>query len=397
MVDQEIDIYKRALKREKRARKEAEKILEEKSAELFEVNQKLEQLVNEKSSELRGVFENIVDVYVVMDLFGNVIKMNESAVKLFGFDNTKESFNLNQLVIPEEQSRVFEAFSTLLKNGALTDFKVNILTNKGEPKLVHINASLIYDSNKKPIAAQGIVRDITEVTNLQRQKEKLLKELKNSNEHLQEYAYIVSHDLKSPLRGIYSLVTWIKEDNLENLDKDSIEHIQLIQSKLDKMDRLISDILQYSVVSTTNNKKEEVDMKELIEYVVQMLYVPDHIDISIISDMPKLLGDRTKLQQLVQNLLGNAIKYNDKELGVITIESKELENHFRFTVRDNGIGIKEKYHQKIFEVFNYLKESKDSTGIGLSVVKKIVESHGGEIWVESIFGEGSSFHFTLNK
>lgn len=397
MVSQDIDIYKRALQREKKARKAAEKILEEKSAELFEVNQKLEKLVKEKSSELRGVFENIVDVYVVMDLFGNVLKMNESAVKLLGFDNTEQAFNLNQLVIPSEQGRVFEAFGSLLENGALTDFKVNILTNKGEPKLVHINASLIYDSNNKPIAAQGIVRDITEFTNLQKQKEKLLKELKNSNEHLQEYAYIVSHDLKSPLRGIYSLVTWIKDDNLENLDTDSLEHIQLIQSKLDKMDRLISDILQYSVVSTTSNKKEEVDMNSLIEYVVQMLHVPEHIDISVISDMPKLLGDRTKLQQLVQNLLGNAIKYNDKELGVITVESKELENQFHFIIKDNGIGIDEKYHEKIFEVFNYLKESKDSTGIGLSVVKKIVESHGGKIWVESILGEGSSFHFTLNK
>jgi PAS domain S-box-containing protein len=397
MTAQNLEVYKRALEREKNARKAAEKILEDKSAELFKANQKLKHLLKAKTSELKGVFENIVDAYVMMDLFGNVLKMNDAAVELLGFDNSKQTFNLNQLVIPEEQDKVIDAFKMLLKNSSITNFKLNIITNKREEKLVHINANMIYNSKKEPIAAQGIIRDITEVSSLQNQKEELLKELKNSNEHLQEYAYIVSHDLKSPLRGIYSLVTWIKDDNLERLDKESLEHIELVQNKLDKMDKLITDILQYSVVSTTSNKKEEVSISSILKHVIQILHIPQHINVSIASDMPIVIGDRTKLQQLFQNLIGNAIKYNDKEHGRITVEVKVQEDHYHFIIQDNGIGIDEKYHKKIFEVFNYIQESKDSTGIGLSIVKKIVESHGGEIWVESVVGEGTTFHFTLKK
>ncbi|MGB5362191.1 MAG: PAS domain S-box protein, partial [Aureibaculum sp.] len=167
MSQKQIDILQRALNREKAARKQAEKILEDKSAELFQLtqklkesNDKLEHLVKQQSSELQGVFENIVDAYVVMDLFGNVIKMNDAAVELLGYNIENEEVNLMNLAHPDEMLRANRSFKKLLKKGTLTNFHIKILTKDKKQKLVHINSSIIYD-DYIPIAAQGIVRDIT--------------------------------------------------------------------------------------------------------------------------------------------------------------------------------------------------------------------------------------------
>lgn len=166
-MSQNEEVLKRALAREKAARKAAEEILEAKSAELYEVNQKLKAAnaelltsYSKTNSQLQGVFENIVDAYLIMDLWGNILKMNEAAVELLGFESTKDSSNLMSMVIPEEMENVQTSFQKLLKEGSLTNFKIRILTNSKERKLVHINASIIYE-NGEAVGAQGIVRDIT--------------------------------------------------------------------------------------------------------------------------------------------------------------------------------------------------------------------------------------------
>lgn len=169
MNKEEVDILKRALAREKAARKAAEKILEEKSAELYDLtqelqssNEQLEKLVKEKTSELRGVFENIIDAYVVIDLWGNVLKMNDSAVSLLGYNNEIQDFNLLELADVSEAEHIMNGFHSIKYEGSITDFQVKINTKNRGQRLVHINASLIIDEENNPIAAQGIVRDITQ-------------------------------------------------------------------------------------------------------------------------------------------------------------------------------------------------------------------------------------------
>ena len=169
MNEDKVNMYKRAIAREKAARKEAERILEEKSRELYfkskelEVsNKKLEELVQEKTSELKGVFENIVDAYVVMDISGNVLKMNDAAENLLGY-GINDKINLLSLVVPEEHERLAVSFQQLYENGSITDFNIKISIANGSIRLVHVNASMIYNSDQRPIAAQGIVRDITEI------------------------------------------------------------------------------------------------------------------------------------------------------------------------------------------------------------------------------------------
>lgn len=410
MSQHQIDILKRTLQREKEARKQAEKILEDKSRELYltsqelkKSNQKLEELLGEKSAQLKGVFENINDAYLVMNIKGEVLKMNDVAIDLFGYNIDKEKLNVISLIYKDDYKYAMSSFNELLKKGKFTNYTARVITKNKNVLWVHINASIIYDNNK-PIAAQGIVRNITEDKKtralIEAQKGKLdmtVKALKKSNDELQEYAHIVSHDLKSPLRSINALTAWIKEDNKGKLDAPSLQNIELIETTLEKMEQLISDILEYSSVGANANDNQKVNLNTLVEDLKKVLYIPENISIEMITKLPTIRGDRIKFQQVFQNLISNAVKFNNKDKGLIQIDYIECISYYHFSVKDNGIGIEEKYHKKIFKIFNSLNSSKDSSGIGLSIVKKIVDLYQGEIWLESTLNEGTTFHFTIKK
>ena len=404
MSQEQIDILQRALNREKAARKAAEKILENKSRELYIIseelkvsNAKLEASVNEKSSQLAGVFKNINDAYVVIDITGNVLKMNTVAIDFFGYDIAIEKLNIVRLIYHEDAEYAFSSFKTLLKKGSYANYTARIITKKKEVKWVQINASVIYDEKQNPIAAQGIVRDITVLKNLEKQKEKIRRELEKSNNELYEYAHIVSHDLKSPLRSIDALVSWIKMDNEGKLDADTLQNFQLIEGTLETMESLISNILEYSSAGSETNESKDVDLNVTINDLNKLLFVPEHISVHILKKLPIVKGDPTKFQQLFQNLMSNAIKFSNKDKGIVEIDVVEEPSFYQFSVKDNGIGIEKKFHDRIFKIFQSLNKSKESTGIGLSIVKKIVDLYEGNIWLESELGKGTTFFFTIKK
>ena len=658
MDKDKTEIYERALKREKAARKVAEKILEDKSKELYllseklkKSNKKLENLLQEKSSQLQGVFENINDAYLVIDLDGNVLKMNNVANNLFGYDIEKEKLNITNLIYPDDAEYAYNSFTKLQKTGVFTNYTARVYTKSKEVKWVQINATIIFDTNKKPIAAQGIIRDvtldkesedlllesenrlaslitnldsgilledenrkivitnpkfcelfnitlspeqlkgkdctnaannskdlfkdpqkflhriqnileqkdqvlgeellmvngtileldylpilsgteykghlwtyrditlqkqhskilesqkqkysniianmnlglievdnndkilminqsfskmsgysqeeligkkgheiflsvseqkiinveiqkriigrsnsfelkvqnkkgelkhwlisgapnyniqgevtgsigihldITEFKKLELQKENILKELEKSNDELQEYAHVVSHDLKSPLRSIDALVSWIKLDNTDKLDAATLDNIALIESTLETMEKLISSVLEYSSAGI-NNKEEQVDLNETVAKLKRALFIPDNICINTLNKLPIVRGDKTKFQQLFQNILSNAIKFCDKEIGLVEIDYMDNNTFHQFSIKDNGIGIEKKHHNKIFQIFHSLHTREDSTGVGLSIVRKIIELYEGNIWLESKPNKGSTFYFTIKK
>lgn len=400
----EIDILKRALKREKSARKQAEKILEDKSRELFEIaqqlqlsNQKLEDLVDVKKSELQGVFDNLVDAYMLMDLSGNVIDMNDSAIELFGYDLIQERIHASQLMDKSGHASALAAFNKLLDQGTYSDYIGEIHTKSKGVRNVHINASLIKSKDATTIGVQGIVRDITDKLAYDKQRETLVKKLEKSNQELRDYAHIVSHDLKSPLRSMNALIHWIKEDYQSVLDNDAIQNLDLLLGKVDKMDQLIQGILQYSSIDKEVHEAHLVNIDAVVADIIQMIHIPNHIQVVVDTKLPTLLGNTFRIQQLFQNLIHNAIKYNDKKDGNVSISCAEREDCWEFAIADNGKGIPEKYHQKIFEVFQTLDESKQSTGVGLSIVKKIIDLYQGRIWIESIINQGTTFFFTLKS
>jgi two-component system sensor kinase FixL len=162
---------------------------------------------------------------------------------------------------------------------------------------------------------------------------------------------------------------------------------------------LIEGILQYSRIGRIEEEKEQVNLGELVPQIVDLLAVPEHIEITICEELPVVEFERTRITQVFQNLLSNAVKYTDKPQGRITVDCRSDGTQWRFSVSDNGPGIDEKYHEKIFQLFETLlpRDQYESTGIGLTLVKKTIELYGGRIWVESRLGEGSTFFFTLPK
>ncbi|WP_299060853.1 PAS domain-containing sensor histidine kinase [uncultured Polaribacter sp.] len=652
MDTSKIEILERALKREKAARKAAEKILEDKSRELYTISQELKGLLDEKSSTLEGVFKNINDAYLVIDLSANVIEMNDAAKELFGYSIDDDDFNISNLIYKEDAEYAVSAFVQLQEKGFFNNYTTRIFTKNKEIKWVQVNGSLVYDINKNPIAAQGIVRDITaqkakdeklvksenrlsslitnldsgilledanrkivltnpnfckffkipvspklligqdstnaaeeskhlfkdptsfvnrineilknkqqvlgdeltlidgtilerdfipilengrytghlwsyknvtlrrqyrrslenqkqkysniianmnlglmevdtndkilminqsfsemsgykaeellgkigsevflfkndeeiikdentkrlkgssnsyeikvknkqgkirewlvsgapnydlkgaiigsigihlditEFKKLQLQKESILKELEKRNKELHEYAHIVSHDLKSPLRSIDALVNWIKLDNEGKFDDITLQNFDLLNSTLETMEKLISDVLEYSSAGTTNKEDEDVDLNKTVNDLKSFLFIPENIAVNVLQELPIVRGDKTKFQQLFQNFISNAIKFCDKEIGLVEIDFEDKNTFYQFSIKDNGIGIEKKYHDKIFKVFHSLNKREDSTGIGLSIVKKIIDLHEGNIWLESELGEGTTFYFTIKK
>ncbi len=226
-------------------------------------------------------------------------------------------------------------------------------------------------------------------------KEKLLK----SNEELEHFAYITSHDLKAPLRAIERLSSWIEEDNKDCLSAESKENLTLLRKRVNRLSNLIDSILEYSRAGRVDLDIKVVDLDELLHGVIDSLNPPVNFNIIYPPPLPKFKTPEIPLCQVFINLISNSIKHHDKKDGKIEIGAKDLGKRFEFSVSDNGPGIEEIYFKKIFMIFQTLqsKDEMESTGIGLSIVKKIVESQGGTVTVESTLGKGTSFKFTWPK
>jgi light-regulated signal transduction histidine kinase (bacteriophytochrome) len=246
-------------------------------------------------------------------------------------------------------------------------------------------------------SADYVKEQSLEIIKINKQREELLKNLEKQNQELNEYAHMVSHDLKSPLRSIDTLINWFKEDNAAILDKKNNESLDLILSNVEKMDLLIKGILDYSTIDKLETADRTIDLNILIEDLIKTIPNPNYVEIIFKNKMPKVIGNDFRFKQLFQNLIKNAIKYNDKENGFVEIGSKENENEIEFYIKDNGIGIKERYQAKIFDIFSKLENKDQSSGIGLSIVKKIIDLYGGKIWLESQETIGTTFYFTIPK
>ncbi len=227
--------------------------------------------------------------------------------------------------------------------------------------------------------------------------------LSEVNEELEEFAYIVSHDLKAPLRAITQLAYWLSSDYADVLDEAGQQKLRLLVGRAKRMHNLIEGILQYSRVGRAQERQRPVDLDKLVREIIENLGPPPHITVTIEGTLPIVMGDPTHLEQVFQNLVSNAIKFMDKPEGRITVRGEDRGEFWQFSVSDNGPGIEEKHFERIFKIFQTLAprnggpDGTGSTGIGLSLVKKIVERRGGRVWLESTLGKGSTFYFTWPK
>lgn len=325
----------------------------------------------------------------------------ETAELMRGSERSKHIPIIFITAISKEQKYVFQGY----KAGA-----VDYLFKPIEPEILKSKVDVFLDlyRQKRIIRQQSIdlaqkINELNNALNELQKKEILLKEksndLEKSNKELRDFAFIVSHDLKAPLRGINSLVAWIISDYRGKLDEQGEEYLSLLQSRANHMTNLIEGVLQYSRVDRIDDIRIETDLNILVSEIIDLLSPPSHIDVEIVGKLPSIVIERTRITQVFQNLISNAIKYMDKPHGKISISCTENGEFREFHVADNGPGIDKKYFDKIFQIFQTLTSADklESTGIGLTIVKKIVEYYGGKVKVSSIVGKGSTFTFTLPK
>ncbi|MBW8041369.1 MAG: GHKL domain-containing protein [Planctomycetes bacterium] len=227
--------------------------------------------------------------------------------------------------------------------------------------------------------------------------EAAVRKLTFSNRELKDFAHIAAHDLKAPLRAIGTLADWISTDYSDLFDEQGKEKVRLLVGRAKRMSTHIDSILRYSEIGRETEKEEEINLNILVEEVITEIDLPEDIEINIVHELPGIRCQRTHIKQVFKNILNNAVKYLDKPKGQIIVGSFEEDGFLKFSITDNGPGIEERHFGKIFQIFQTLspRDEIEATGIGLSIVKKIVELYGGKIWVESKPGEGSTFSFTL--
>jgi light-regulated signal transduction histidine kinase (bacteriophytochrome) len=246
-------------------------------------------------------------------------------------------------------------------------------------------------------------RDMTE---LQQAKETLARqaqELARSNAELEDFTYSVSHDLKEPLRAIEAFNTFLAEDYGDKLDEEGRRYINMVRQNAVRMKDLIDDLLRLSRIGRVRHEHTAVAVESLVEDARQDLAFAlqeKKVDLRVQPDLPTITCDEVHMKQVFKNLVSNAIKFNDKARPVIEITCRDNDSAYTFSVRDNGIGIDQQYHEKIFRIFQRLnrRDEYEDTGVGLTICKKVIEAHGGTIWVEkSRVGEGTTFSFTIPK
>jgi PAS domain S-box-containing protein len=251
-----------------------------------------------------------------------------------------------------------------------------------------------------------ILRDITyrkksteTLAKLNHDLSKTVKELEASNQEHRNFAHVIAHDLKSPLRGIGTIADRLIRSYSDKVDKEGIDQLRLLIIRARRMSDFIDGILRFAEIGYVCEERHDVEVNALLTEIIGEMVIPDNIEVIIQPALPIVNAERLRLKQIFQNLVSNAVKYLDKPKGQIKIGCTEENNFWKFSITDNGCGINEKYFEKIFEIFQTLvpRDKTESTGIGLTIVKKIVELYGGKVWVTSKIGEGSTFFFTLPR
>lgn len=316
------------------------------------------------------------------------------------YDNSNEQFAMLQRATKISSEELFEANEQLRKESdsqkeiikklknVIDTLDAYNLSNRENEKNLDLDSLRLVDL---------IDNQTKEILKINKQRDKLLKNLERQNQELNDYTHLVSHDLKSPLQSIDALTSWLKDDYEELLGESGKETIKLIRSNVEKMDTLVRGILKYSSIDRVEKNFYKVATEEVLQKVLGFIEIPEHITVTIPEKLPKVTGDHFRLEELFRNLLRNAIKFNDKSKGEITIGYTDKGDFYEFYVKDNGKGIEAKYFDKIFIAFQKLQNDYKSTGIGLSIVKKIIELYKGDIWVTSTPNLGTTFYFTLKK
>lgn len=344
---------------------------------------------------------------------GLLVKANTGLSDFFGVEIGKEQVLFNswkKLLHPEDYNRVIKKRNDALRNKSnqYWEDEFRMQGQSGKYNYFYHKAFIVRNADGKAIRLFGATQNITRrkedealLMELNKQLKQRADELAASNVELERFAYVASHDMQEPLRMITSFLQLFRKKYQDQIDETAEQYLHFVMDGADRMKRLITDLLEYSRIGSNKGVAESIDIEQLMKEVQEVFVnrIAECQATIICKDLPVIMGNKTQLFQLFQNLIGNALKYIGKEKPIVIVTGQEEENHFLFSVEDNGIGIKPMFFDKIFVLFQRLhhKHQYSGTGIGLSVCKKIVEKHGGKIWVTSEPDKGSIFYFTISK
>ena len=358
-------------------------------------------IINKELKKLSLVASKTDNAVVITNENGVIEWVNEGFTRITGYQfyDAKDQSMPAFLSGPETDKENLEKVQNSMREFKFCDSELLRYKKDGATVWLHASITPISDNEKSSRKFIFIMSDVNERKKAEIQLNEYLSDLEKTNKELDKFAYIVSHDLKAPLRAIGNLTDWITQDSADNLTDESKENFQIIKGRVKRMEQLINAILEYSKVSKHKGTQELFSFNEIIHNAVDLAGTDSNCKIEISGTMPEYYGDKVKYQQVFMNLISNGIKHNNKEQKKIEISCREEGKFWEFMIKDNGPGIDKRFHEKVFVIFQTLKarDEFESTGIGLSIVKKIVEEAGGSIRIESTPGEGAAFYFTVPK
>ena len=371
--------------------------------ELVEMRQRIADLqvleteLRESNELFRTLFySSPVGIYIVQDGHFRIVGHQFARIAGYNEDELIATPALD-IVLPEDRNAVRESAAKMLKGERSLGYEFRILTKQAVVKWVVETVAPVYYQGRQ--ATLGNVMDITEQKQAKERLTQVVAEMKRSNTELEQFAYVVSHDLQEPLRMVASYTQLLARRYHGRLDADADDFINYAVDGAERMRALLNDLLEYSRVGTRGKPFKLIYSEDVLDQAITNLKVAIEDSGALVNHdyLPMLVADTSQLMQLFQNLIGNAIKFCNQQSPRIHVSAEKRDRVWVFSVRDNGIGIDPQHAQRIFEMFKRLhtKEEYPGTGMGLAICKKIVKRHGGHIWVHSQPGEGSTFYFSI--
>ena len=362
----------------------------------------VERQLRQKEALFSKIFDEAPYGVMVMDLGKKILHANTMLCEQLQYSEDEIGIlSLQEIVHQADVEEIDDLYNSLSLEDPYGNSEIRIEKQSKEYLNTNFVATEIRDENGIPVFYLGMLENITEKRQAEAQLEVYSKSLEESNKDLEQFAYIISHDLKEPLRMITSYTQLLKRRYSENFDENGHEFMEYVVDGAKRMNNLINDLLLYSRAGRDKEHRHSVGIDEVIYMVLNNLRMQiqeSKVDIEIAPDLPVVYCNRPQIIALFQNLISNAIKYQQE--GVIpniVINVEQVGDFWEFSIKDNGIGMAENHLETIFLVFQRLhgKDEYSGSGIGLAIAKRIVNSNGGEIWAESIVGKGSTFYFTL--
>jgi len=366
--------------------------------------------VEKANALLASIVESSGDAVIGQSLDGKIVYWNAGAERLFGFTAEQAVGKGAGLIVPADCRDDERLILTKVRAGeTIENFETESLCRHGVRRHVSLTVSPIKDPKGAVVAVSKVARDIADRKDAESELLRHAMALERSNRDLDDFAYIASHDLKEPLRGLSNNARFLRDDHGDKLGPDGIRRLDRIRYLSARMERLINDLLYFSRLGRQDLAIQHTDINAVVAGIAADLEAAEtsgHAVFCVPHPLPELVCDKTRVTEIFRNLISNALKYNDSPDKIVEIgcfeEVVTPRGRLRqvFYVKDNGIGIAKEFHDEVFRIFKRLNEEDDTkkgTGAGLTFVRKIVERHGGRIWLDSAPGEGTTFYFTLRK